>query len=251
MSEIENGYEGQVERVSAYIVAWANSKGGATKSTQTFQTSTRLAALGFTVLVVDGDDQASSAKSIAKYKAKGFDPDGRLQVIEAFGADLAQVVEDNRYSYDYIIIDTGAKVTPALQAAFAVVDQVVIPHQPCRMDAEALDKMYGPLAEALEGAEFPIHLVVTRDDLISNEGALIAADLAHALPTLPVEVMQERICNRKAVRRSMDEAIPVWNLRDKHGVKRDQREKAIAEYDAQMLVLFPEIANRVVGPETL
>lgn len=120
--------------MTARIIAIANQKGGAGKSTVAMQLAAALARDKHRVMVVDGDDQgtatrwASSAPDETPFPAVVV---GLAQAGKQLHREVRKFVDD----YDYIVIDCPPAIdSPVPQSALLVADIAIVPVVPSPPD---------------------------------------------------------------------------------------------------------------------
>jgi chromosome partitioning protein len=131
------------------ILTVGNTKGGVGKSTLTTNIAAALAQRVADVLVIDGDEQASSA-TFAAIRAELALPAGTFTTIQLQGAAIRQQVRQLAGKYDEIVIDVGGRDTGSLRAALTVSDVLLIPFQPRSVDLWAAEAIAALVREARE-----------------------------------------------------------------------------------------------------
>ncbi|TDW31773.1 chromosome partitioning protein [Rhizobium azibense] len=113
------------------VITFANTKGGAGKTTAVLLLATELARKGYRITILDADPQhwISRWHEISGHVAN-------IQVIDfVTSASLPQHISENKHSTDYFIIDLPGARNPLLATAIGLSDHVLIPIQGCAMDA--------------------------------------------------------------------------------------------------------------------
>ncbi|MEX2740786.1 AAA family ATPase [Rhizobium mongolense] len=113
------------------VITFANTKGGAGKTTAVLLLATELARKGYRITILDADPQhwISRWHEISGHVAN-------IQVIDfVTSASLPHHITENKHSTDYFIIDLPGARNPLLATAIGLSDHVLIPIQGCAMDA--------------------------------------------------------------------------------------------------------------------
>jgi chromosome partitioning protein len=113
------------------VITFANTKGGAGKTTAVLLLATELARKGYRVTILDADPQ--------HWISRWHDVSGKVQNIAVIdfvtSASLPQHISEDRQNTDYFIIDLPGARNPLLATAIGLSDHVLIPIQGCAMDA--------------------------------------------------------------------------------------------------------------------
>ncbi|MBB3309083.1 chromosome partitioning protein [Rhizobium sp. BK196] len=113
------------------VITFANTKGGAGKTTAVLLLATELARQGYRVTILDADPQHWISRW---HEISGHVPN--ISVIDfVTTASLPQHVSENKQNTDYFIIDLPGARNPLLATAVGLSDHVLIPIQGCAMDA--------------------------------------------------------------------------------------------------------------------
>lgn len=162
------------------VIALANQKGGVGKTATAFNLGFALNHLGYHVLIVDSDPQASLSKNLvedmsrvkyplteltsiylkdvpfpdhSEYVITGKVVDCipvtldlaryELEVNTTLGGEkiLSEILEPIRDIYDYILVDTGPALGIFLLGALTACDSVIIPMSPEKYPAEGLNAL--------------------------------------------------------------------------------------------------------------
>ncbi len=113
------------------VITFANTKGGAGKTTAVLLLATELARKGYRVTILDADPQhwISRWHEISGHVAN-------LSVIDfVTTASLPLHISENKHNTDYFIVDLPGARNPLLATAVGLSDHVLIPIQGCAMDA--------------------------------------------------------------------------------------------------------------------
>ena len=152
------------------VVSFANTKGGAGKTTAVLLLATELARIGHRVTVLDADPQ----HWISRWSDM-TGPVRNLEVIsEVTQSSLETHLRENPQS-DYFIIDLPGQRTPLLSRAIELSDYVFVPVQGSDMDArggaEVLEHI--ALLQKQLGKALPHSVVLTRVSPMINTRSLL------------------------------------------------------------------------------
>ena len=122
------------------IICLAGTKGGSGRSTTATNFACIAAGQGMKVLMVDADDQETSADFTAARKQDHPDAPS-FTCIKLTGRAVRTEVLDLAPKYDHVIIDTGGRDTTSQRAALSVSDVLLIPFAPRSFDIWTVDKV--------------------------------------------------------------------------------------------------------------
>lgn len=175
------------------IITFANSKGGAGKTTAVLLLATELARRGYRVAVIDADPQnwfsrwyATSGGAVRNITVSGY--------VKTETA-LAESIAEAKVRADYTLIDLPGMMTPLLVRALSLSDHVLIPVQGSAMDAQGAAHVLEVLGWLAEKAKLsiPHSVVLSRvNPMVSTRAltvvrTLLAARKVHVLDTPIVE----------------------------------------------------------------
>jgi chromosome partitioning protein len=170
------------------VLAFLNQKGGVGKTTLATNVATALAIQKQRVLFIDADQQGSALDWSAARKGEllfpvvGLPKDTLHREIPALGE-----------TYDWVIIDGPPRVYNVAKSAIAAADIVVIPVQPSPYDVWAAKEIVDLISEVrVIKAHLKAVFAVNRKIV----GTAIGRDVAAALATYPVPVLQAAISQR-------------------------------------------------------
>lgn len=182
------------------VITFANTKGGAGKTTAVLLLATELSRLGYRVTVLDADPQ--------HWVSRWYDlsqPVPRLTVIPyVTQASIDRHLQERRDHADYILVDLPGIRSPLLAKAIGLSDHVLIPIQGCAMDAQGgahVLELLQYLDERL-GLKVPHSVVLTRVNSLVTTRALLA--VKGLLAQRNVDVLNVPIIERAAFRDVFD-----------------------------------------------
>jgi chromosome partitioning protein len=201
-------------------------KGGAGKTTISFNLAVMRARAGYPVLLVDADKQASSAMWASMRTEAGHMPSlVCVQKLGKIGHDLIQLKEN----YE-VIVDAGGVDSQELRQGIAVADFWILPVRPGQLDLFSMAKMAQLMTDVEERVgRAPKTAVVLNAINSSTNEAADARELLSENPKMPV--MQTQLADRVAMRRAVLSGCSVLELTGTN------KTEAVAE----MLSLYQEV----------
>ena len=215
------------------VIVVGSQKGGVGKTTVATNLAAWLAR-DSEVLLVDADDQASSADFTA-YREQTRGSTG-YTLVQLMGSNVRKQVESMRLKYDHVVIDTGGRDTTSQRAALFAADVFVTPFNPRSYDLWTVTRVCALVEEIQATRAVPLqaYCFINRADIRSQDNRQMAEALAsyEALTFLPFP-----LSNRKAFANSAAIGLAVFEM--------EQPDlKAVAELDA----LFNAIKNGTYAP---
>jgi chromosome partitioning protein len=187
------------------ILAVGNIKGGVGKTMLGVNVAVALAQQNQDVLLIDGDDQASSA-TFARIRAE-LRPRNGFTTIQLQGPAIRQQMLHLVRKYDRIIIDVGGRDTGSLRAALTVADTVLIPFQPRSVDLWTAAQMSSLVNEARHVNE---HLRACALLNLADPQGSDNAEAAAALATIwGIEALPFMVGRRKAFPNAFSSGLSV------------------------------------------
>ncbi|MBB3655329.1 chromosome partitioning protein [Rhizobium sp. BK650] len=182
------------------VITFANTKGGAGKTTAVLLLATELARQGYRVTILDADPQ--------HWISRWHEISGHVENISVIDfvttASLPQHIGENRHNTDYFIIDLPGARNPLLATAVGLSDHVLIPIQGCAMDARGGAQVLELLQYLEEKAGIKIghSVVLTRvNSMVTTRALQIVKAL---LNERHVAVLDTAIIERSAFRDIFD-----------------------------------------------
>lgn len=182
------------------VITFANTKGGAGKTTAVLLLATELVQQGFRVTVLDADPQ----QWITRWHKLSAVSD-RLTVVPYVNASTIECnIADARPTTDYFIVDLPGARTSLLATAIGLSDHVLIPIQGCAMDAQGGANVLELLQylERRANIRVPHSVVLTRVNPMVTTRALLA--VKGLLAQRNVDVLNIPIVERAAFRDVFD-----------------------------------------------
>jgi chromosome partitioning protein len=182
------------------VITFANTKGGAGKTTAALILATELARHGARVTILDADPQ--------HWISHWHEISGKVRNIDVISyvtmASIQGHINDNKAKTDYFIIDLAGARNTLMATAIGLSDHVMIPIQGCAMDAKGgaqVLELLGYLKEKA-GIDIPHSVVLTRvNSLVTTRALQVVKQL---LAQRAVRVLETPIIERSAFRDIFD-----------------------------------------------
>ncbi|PHK96260.1 cobyrinic acid a,c-diamide synthase [Pseudoroseomonas rhizosphaerae] len=163
----------------ALVVAVAQRKGGAGKSTVAATLATALAAAGHRVALLDSDPQQTLARWHQARHGQAQAAPLRFEAVA--GWRMPAALDRLRREHDFLIIDTPPHADTDSRIAIRAADLVLVPLQPSPADLWAMDATL----ELAAAERRPVRLLMNRVPASGRLRGEIAAELAErGLPVL-------------------------------------------------------------------
>lgn len=177
-------------------ITFANTKGGAGKTTVALILAAELAERGHRVAILDTDPQ----QWIARWQGLSATPAKFTVVSDITEETIERDVKALSKTMDYVIIDVAGGISPLLAKAIGLSDRVMIPVQGCAMDAVGGAQVLTILQELAIQCEIriPHSVVLTRINSIITTRALTAVKAL--LAEKQVHVLETALIERAAYR---------------------------------------------------
>jgi chromosome partitioning protein len=140
------------------VIAIANQKGGAGKSTLATNIAVMFANDNKKVLLIDADTQQNTSLRWHADRAQYEENVVGLDVCGLTARNLLPSTLSYRKQYDIIIIDAGARITAEAHAAVAAADYLIVPVKAVKADVDSTVTFLEIVAQGME----------IRDDLVAG-----------------------------------------------------------------------------------
>ncbi|MBC2771986.1 ParA family protein [Rhizobium sp. AQ_MP] len=207
------------------VITFANTKGGAGKTTAALLLTTELLHRNYRVCVIDADPQRWFSRW---YEGAALMP--RLTVDTYVSAPTIQkIVHERRSQWDFVIIDLPGIQSPLLASAVGLSDHVIVPIQGSSMDAQGGAQVLDLLRylDRKAGIRIPHSVVLSRVNPAITTRSMQA--VKRLLCEQEIHVLDTPIAERGAFREMFDMHRP---LRKLEGPQSGGGEKAIANAEA-------------------
>lgn len=173
------------------VITFANTKGGAGKTTVALVLASELARQSRRVAIIDADPQ----QWVSRWSRLSGNAVNFTVVPEVTEDTIEKTVKALKKKVDYIVVDLPGGMTPLLGKALGVSDHVFVPVQGCAMDAVGGAQVLKILKELANQCDIriPHSVVLTRvSSLITTRAlqavkAMLAEQQVHILDTALVE----------------------------------------------------------------
>lgn len=217
------------------VITFANTKGGAGKTTAVLLLATELARTGHRVTVLDADPQL--------WISHWFELSGSVDNLSVISnvtmASLETHIRENKASTDCFIIDLPGTKSPLLTMALGISDHVLIPVQGSAMDARGAAEVLDHLTFLREkmGRDIDHSVVLTRvNAMISTRALLLVKGL---LAQRNVRVLNTPIAERAAFRDIFDHGGTIAALDCQKVSNVDKALENVRLLSAEVLGLLP------------
>ncbi|WP_203074984.1 ParA family partition ATPase [Falsiroseomonas ponticola] len=163
----------------AFIVAVAQRKGGAGKSTLTANLATALAGSGARVALLDTDPQQTLARWGAE-RAKAGRRATHLDIDAPAGWRVPAALDKLRRSHDFVLLDTPPHADTDAKIAIRGADLVLVPLQPSPADLWAMDATL----DLARGEKRPAAIALNRAPATGKLLTMVQAEIARRGLTL-------------------------------------------------------------------
>jgi len=223
------------------VITFANTKGGAGKTTAVLLLSTELARQGHRVTILDADPQ----RWISRWHETG-EPLANISVISyVTSVNIQSLVADNRAKTDYFILDLPGASNPLLATAIGMSDHVLIPIQGCAMDA-----MGGAqVLELLKYLQDKANIRIPHSVVLSRVNSMVTTKALHVVKMLlaerQVRVLETPIIERSAYRDLFDYGCSLHEMQAERFSNLDKAKENALAFANEVMGYVP---NRNVRP---
>jgi chromosome partitioning protein len=224
------------------IITFANTKGGAGKTTAVLLLSSELARQGHRVTILDADPQ----RWISRWHETGTALENINVVSYVTQATIQSVLDANRAKTDYFIIDLPGASTPLLATAVGMSDHVLIPIQGCAMDA----KGGAQVLELLQYLETKANILIPHSVVLTRVNSMVTTRALSVVKQLlaerKVRVLDTPIIERAAYRDLFDYGCSLYEMEAERFSNLDKAKENAQAFASEVLGYVP---NRNVRPK--
>ena len=194
--------------MTAKVIATANSKGGAGKTTMVFLLATVLANRGMKVTVIDADPN----HPFALWEGQGGKTKNLSIVINENEETILDDIEEAANQSDFVIIDLEGTANLSVAYAISRADLVIIPSQRSALDAAEAAKVIGLVKSQSKvlGRDIPLALILTRTSKAIRSKGL--KRMLESLDTNKVDTFMVEVNEREAFKAVWDHARTLEQL---------------------------------------
>ena len=217
------------------VVTFANTKGGAGKTTAVLVMASELASRGHRVTILDADPHGWLARWALR--SPRFP---QLSVHSVTDETIEAATLRAKKRGGYILIDRPPARDAVLARAIGLADHVIIPVQGCAMDAQGGAEVLDLLAELDRSCGIRIEhsVLLTRVNAAISTRALTAA--REALAARGVRMMQTSLTERAAYRDVFDHGGLLHNLEPADVSNLGKDIENAAQLTGELLTLMPQ-----------
>ncbi|MGY5807792.1 AAA family ATPase [Rhizobium sp. LEGMi198b] len=216
------------------VITFANTKGGAGKTTAVLLLSTELARRGYRVTILDADPQHWISHW---YEISGRVPN--ISVIDFVTSASLPIHLSENSATDYFILDLPGARTPLLATALGLSDHVLIPIQGCAMDARGGAQVLELLQymEQKAGIHINHSVVLTRvNSMVTTRALQVVKAL---LSQRSVTVLETPIIERSAFRDIFDCGGTLYTMDPNRVSNLDKAQENARSFAEEMMRLLP------------
>jgi chromosome partitioning protein len=217
------------------IITFANTKGGAGKTTVALVLSTELARRGHRVTLLDADPQQWATRW---HRLSGASVNFSV-MSEISDQTIEKTVKDVKKKADYTIIDLPAGLTPLMAKAIGFSDHVMIPVQGCAMDAVGGAQVIEILQQLAEQHEIriPYSVALTRISSIITTRSLVAVKAM--LAEQHVHMLDTALIERAAYRDMFNSGGSIYTMEPARVSNLDKAQENARLLGDEVLALVP------------
>lgn len=173
------------------IISVLNQKGGVGKTTLSVHIASTLALGGYTVLLIDADQQKSSLDWAATREDDPIFP-----VVGISTTAIHREIKLLNDKYDFIVIDGPPRIYDVARSVIAASDIVIIPVQPSPYDVWAAKE----IVELIEEVKITLQgIKKIKSAFVINrkiQKTVIGRDVSEALEQYKTKVLETHVCQR-------------------------------------------------------
>ncbi|KHL01743.1 division plane positioning ATPase MipZ [Sinomonas humi] len=188
------------------ILVAGSEKGGVGKSTVITNVAVELARRGYSLAVVDGDRQRSTARWAVDREEAGHEP--KIFVVEKLGS-LQQTLRELDEKYDFVLVDVAGKDSKEMRTAMTAAHQLLVLTQSSQFDLDTLATVDQLIDTARDfNPELRVRGMLTR--VSTNAFESESGDAREYLADYPnIEPLRTVLYERKAYRDVVGEGLGV------------------------------------------
>jgi chromosome partitioning protein len=222
------------------IITFANTKGGAGKTTMALVTAGELSKRGYRVAMLDADPQ----QWVSRWMVKAMKLP-KFSIVPNIDADnIEETIAELKKKADYILIDLPGGLTPLLAKGIGLSSHVFVPVQGCALDAAGGAQVLEILKQLDSecGIRIPHSVALTRVNSIITTRALQAVKAVLASQNIPV--LNTPLIERAAYRDMFDAGTMVSALDPETVSNLDKAQENARVLVDEIVALVPTKAPR-------
>ncbi|MDH4441154.1 MAG: ParA family protein [Rhizobium sp.] len=215
------------------VITFANTKGGAGKTTAALLLVTELLHRKYRVCVIDADPQRWFSRW---YEGAALLPNFTVETYVST-ATIQKTIHERRSQWDFVIIDLPGIQSPLLAAAVGLSDHVLVPIQGSSMDAQGGAQVLDMLRylDRKAGIRIPHSVVLSRVNPMITTRSMQA--VKRLLNEQQIHVLDTPIAERAAFREMFDLSRPLRRLEAGQGQSLEKAVANAADYASDVLAL--------------
>jgi chromosome partitioning protein len=219
---------------SMAVITFANTKGGAGKTTAALLLVTELLHLKYRVCVIDADPQRWFSRW---HEGAALLPNFTVETYVST-ATIQKTIHERRSQWDFVIIDLPGIQSPLLASAVGLSDHVLIPIQGSSMDAQGGAQVLDLLRylDRKAGIRIPHSVVLSRVNPMITTRSMQA--VKRLLREQQIHVLDTPIAERAAFREMFDLSRPLRKLDESQGRNLDKAVANAADYASDVLAVI-------------
>lgn len=200
------------------VIAVANQKGGAGKSTIATNLAVVFAGDKKKVLLIDADTQQNTSLRWHADRAQYEEKVAAIDVCGLTARNLLPSTQSFRKQYDIIVIDGGARITAEAHAAVGAADYLIVPVKAVKADVDSTATFLEVVAQSME-----IRSDLKAGILINevNERTLLAKSMLEELESFAelFGIFEQKIGSYQAFRDAISSGLGVVELGERSSEK--------------------------------
>jgi chromosome partitioning protein len=226
------------------VITFANTKGGAGKTTAALLLVTELLHRKHRVCVIDADPQRWFSRW---YEGAALLPNFTIETYVS-PATIQKTIHERRRQWDFVVVDLPGIQSPLLASAVGLSDHVLVPIQGSSMDAQGGAQVLDMLRylDRKAGIRIPHSVVLSRVNPMITTRSMQA--VKRLLTQQEIHVLDTPIAERAAFREMFDLNRPLRLLTDGPGRNLEKAVTNASNYASDVLALVPASASLRPAP---
>lgn len=198
------------------VIVFANSKGGAGKSTTALVVASTLAEQGLRVCILDCDPNRplSAWKALAKTKSNLVVMDDVTE--ENLFKVIKEVADPRAGGYDHVIVDLEGTASLLVSRAISRANLVIIPMQASPLDTDQAARATNLIVQEEEHLERPIPYVVAFTRTSTAIATRIERTVRRELQDAQIPVLDTHLNDRAAFKQQFLDGLTIYELDSEH-----------------------------------
>lgn len=217
------------------VITFANTKGGAGKTTAVLLLSTELARLGYRVAILDSDPQ----RWITRWSETSEAPENLRVIPYITATNIQNQMREHKADTDYFIVDLPGASSPLMAVAIGLSDHILVPIQGCAMDA----KGGAQVLELLRYLEDKGGIRIDHSVVLSRVNSMVTTRALSAVKALLAErrvrVLDTPIIERSAYRDIFDYGGSLYGMDPERVSNLDKAKENAGMFAQEVLRLVP------------